>query len=129
MVGGVAIAQKPIQRRRRPKATSFSSFRKALHTGSAVQLEGAVRTPAALIRGNVEKSPGDCRAGGTFFQSWNGKMKGGINAGVMVLEPSKDELGRMLSHLEQRMSVVRRGPWRPARAKSRRAHCGRGDTG
>ena len=57
------------------------------------------RTPAALCRGNLERPPGDCRPGGTYFRGANGRLHGGINAGVIVLQPSKWEFARMLREL------------------------------
>jgi lipopolysaccharide biosynthesis glycosyltransferase len=57
------------------------------------------RTPAALHRGNRTTIPGDQRPAETLFNRATGRPQGGINAGVMVIQPDKTEGERMLTIL------------------------------
>ena len=44
-------------------------------------------TPAALFRGSYPSAAGAKRAGETYFSKATGDLQGGVNAGVMVLQP------------------------------------------
>ena len=57
-------------------------------------------TPAALMRGHRERDDGVQRAPGTYHDQ-EGKQKYGINAGVMVLNPSKARFEEMQDKLTQ----------------------------
>ena len=54
-----------------------------------------VKTPAAFFRGNRDTILGDHRGLETLFNMNTGMPQGGINAGVMVLEPSSEECRKM----------------------------------
>jgi len=66
-------------------------------------------TPAAVFRGNAKCAPGARRPAGTFVDH-DGKLRGGINAGLMVLRPSKAELEDMRRKLLQRTNDPTTGP-------------------
>lgn len=52
------------------------------------------------MRGNEDFSPGDLRPFQSYFDPLTGEQQGGINAGVVVLQPSEDEFRRMRQVLE-----------------------------
>ncbi len=54
-----------------------------------------VCTPAALFRGHKDTITGEKRPVATLYNTRDGTMQGGINAGVMVLTPSKAEFQTM----------------------------------
>ena len=58
------------------------------------------RPPAAFFRGNSDNIFGDRRPANTLFHPRSGKPQGGINAGVMVLRPSKSEFRTMEKFLQ-----------------------------
>jgi len=53
------------------------------------------QAPAAVFRGNVSSPPGIRRDSATIYSKRTGQQQGGINAGVMVIEPSIDEFRNM----------------------------------
>jgi lipopolysaccharide biosynthesis glycosyltransferase len=55
--------------------------------------------PAALFRGNTNSRAGSQRSGATLFSKKTGEQQGGINAGVMVLEPSREDFKQMAGEL------------------------------
>eukprot|EP00927_Polykrikos_kofoidii_P000990 TRINITY_DN10362_c0_g1_i1.p1 TRINITY_DN10362_c0_g1~~TRINITY_DN10362_c0_g1_i1.p1 ORF type:complete len:1105 (-),score=146.40 TRINITY_DN10362_c0_g1_i1:159-3473(-) len=61
----------------------------------------AFEAPAAVFRGNANVPDGQKRRGETLFKR-NGERRGGINAGVMVLEPSQEEFSRLEFALRER---------------------------
>ena len=71
----------------------------------------AFPAPAACFRGNTEQRPGAQRDSRSFYDS-NGNRHGGINAGVMVLEPSKLHFDRMCRNLwdQDYSAFASRGP-------------------
>ena len=60
----------------------------------------AYQTPAAVPRGNYFADPGSTRDSKTLFNRY-GVANGGINAGVMLLSPSKEDFRRCQMELEQ----------------------------
>ena len=60
-----------------------------------------VEVPAALFRGRRDHTPGKARPQNTYYNS-TGKLIGGINAGAIVLEPSKAEFKQMQNALRHR---------------------------
>ena len=59
----------------------------------------AFKAPSALPRGNFTSAAGSTRKGDTLFDRKTGLPQGGINAGVIVLEPSQGDFDHMQRQL------------------------------
>ena len=67
----------------------------------------AFSPPAALFRGNTPSRAGSQRSGETLFSKKTGAQQGGINAGVMVLQPSTAHFEHMQGQLSRRGECTR----------------------
>mmetsp|Transcript_88691 Transcript_88691/g.140155 ORF Transcript_88691/g.140155 Transcript_88691/m.140155 type:complete len:1054 (-) Transcript_88691:69-3230(-) len=60
------------------------------------------QTPAALFRGNAAAAIGEQRNSATLYSKETGEQQGGINAGVMLIEPNLDEFNNMAGLLRNK---------------------------
>jgi hypothetical protein len=63
----------------------------------------SIQAPAALFRGNSASASGP-RDSATLYSKATGEPQGGINAGVMVIEPSIDIFNNMAGNMA--MSIL-----------------------
>ena len=61
----------------------------------------AFKAPSALPRGNFDSAVGSTRKGDTLFNKKTGRVQGGINAGVIVLEPRQKDFHHMQMQLRE----------------------------
>jgi len=62
----------------------------------------AFQAPAALFRGNASSTIGEHRDSATLYSKQTGEQQGGINAGVMLIEPNLDEFNNMAGLLRNK---------------------------